>query len=330
MRRLRSSRGSAGTQFAAALAAILMGVIGVMILNRGTALAHHTQVVESADCNGWSSRAEYIGGSGERKVVVDVVINGEVIQQTFFFDDDAADHLGVQNFWLLYERTGTGPVVTSGTITLYTKSGGVYTNVVDTDSPSLNFDAGICATNTPTPTQTHTPTQTPTNTHTPTNTPTHTHTPTNTPTDTPTNTHTPTNTPTGTFTPVPTDTPTNTPTHTPTNTPTNTPTHTFTPTNTPTRTNTPTVRREPSNTPTPEEPTSTPTRVITVLPNTAVPPVTRPPVTRLPSAGTGSPYDQPLDALAMAMIAGSVVCLALMGIRFLYDSPQSGGYRRRW
>ena len=352
MRALRGSRGSAGTQVAAAAAAILMGVIGVMILGRGTALAHHTQVVESADCTGWSSKGEYIGGTGERKVVVDVVINGEVIQQTFFFDDDAPGHLGVQPSWLLYERNGVGPVVTSGTITMYTKVNGVYSNVADQDSPGLNFDAGSCATNTPTPTKTHTPTNTPTKTNTPTNTPTNTHTPTatntpsHTPTDTPTNTHTPSNTPTGTFTPEPTDTPTatNTPTDTPTNTPTvtntpsntptNSPTNTHTPTNTPTNTNTPTTRREPSNTPTPE-PSSTPTRVITVLPFTAVPPVqpppvVRPPVTDLPSAGTGTAYDQPLNALAMAMIAGSIICLAMMGIRFVFDGPEPANrYRRR-
>jgi hypothetical protein len=78
----------------------------------------------------------------------------------------------------------------------------------------------ISASQTPTPTQTSTPTQTPTpsvtatNTSTPTQTPTNTETPTNTPT--PTNTETPTNTPTPTNTETPTPTPTNTETPTPT------------------------------------------------------------------------------------------------------------------
>jgi hypothetical protein len=74
--------------------------------------------------------------------------------------------------------------------------------------------------------------------------------------------------------------------------------------------------------------------VITVLPSTAVPPVApppgQPPVTELPSAGAGGAYDEPLDALAIAMIAGSVILLAMMGIRYAFDAPQGGGYRRRW
>jgi hypothetical protein len=68
--------------------------------------------------------------------------------------------------------------------------------------------------------------------------------------------------------------------------------------------------------------------VITVLPNTAVPPVTRPPVTTLPSAGQGG-YDQPLNALAVAMIAASVVALGLMSVRFLFDGPQGNNNRYR-
>jgi hypothetical protein len=89
------------------------------------------------------------------------------------------------------------------------------------------------------PTQTPTPTQT----QTPSNTPTNTVTPTRTPTNTPTPTQTATNTVTPTRTPTKTPTPTNTPTMglSPTPTPSNTATPTVTPTNTPTKTTTPTI-----------------------------------------------------------------------------------------
>jgi hypothetical protein len=50
-------------------------------------------------------------------------------------------------------------------------------------------------------------------------------------------------------------------------------------------------------------------------------------VTTLPSAGTG-PYDEQINALAWAMIAGSIVALALMSVRFLFDAPQGNRYRR--
>jgi hypothetical protein len=78
-------------------------------------------------------------------------------------------------------------------------------------------------------TQTPTPTNTPTPSFTPTNTPTPSFTPTQTPSFTPTQTpsFTPTNTPTPSFTPTQKPKPTSTPTQTPT--PTNTPTQTLTP-----------------------------------------------------------------------------------------------------
>ena len=119
---------------------------------------------------------------------------------------------------------------------------GTYT-VAPSFKNSISFiDQGafppVFATNTPTPSNTQTPSPTVTPSVTPTNTPTPsvTATQTETPTATPTNTEsgTPTPTPTNTGTPTPTNTETNTPTPTPTNTETETPTPT--PTITPTQT----------------------------------------------------------------------------------------------
>jgi hypothetical protein len=109
-------------------------------------------------------------------------------------------------------------------------------NLVELDSSGNKLGSSLCSvlpTNTPTPTNTSTPTNTPTNTETPTNTPTNTQTQ----TPTPTNTETQTPTPTNTETPTQTQTPTNTETPTPTQTTTNT--QTPTPTQTPTVTQTP-------------------------------------------------------------------------------------------
>jgi hypothetical protein len=121
--------------------AVVGGAIALLV---GVAHAHHNTVTESADCSGWLSKADYIGGNADRMVVVDVVIDGEVIQQTFYFDN-AHGHLGRQTFYNLFERTGTGSVQTSGTIKLYSKQNGSYTKLGDTDTLSLQFDASGCA-----------------------------------------------------------------------------------------------------------------------------------------------------------------------------------------
>ena len=123
------------------------------------------------------------------------------------------------------------------------------------DSPKLYV------TQTPTPTQTSTPTQTPTPT------PTQTGTPTQTPTQTSTRTQTPTQTPTNTATPTQTSTQTPTQTPTPTGTSTGTPTQTCTPTNTISPTQSPTSN--PTPTPTPSI-TATVTPSITVSPSPTI------------------------------------------------------------
>ena len=120
---------------------------------------------------------------------------------------------------------------------------------VDGSSNAILTDFLLVPSQTPTPTQTETPTNTPTHSVTPTNTPTHSETPTNTPTYT--STSTPTVTITLTFSPTQTITNTQTGTPTPTVTPTNTETPTNTPTNTSTTTQTPTQTDTPNKTPTP-------------------------------------------------------------------------------
>jgi len=130
------------------------------------ALAHHIETDEEYSCAGWTVRGEYIGGDGDRMIVVDVTINGEHIDKTFIFDED---NLGHQDYWLLYARSGTGSLQTSGTITMYERSRrGGYTIEVDEDGTDIDL---ICATptatRTATPRATNTPVPTATQTATP-------------------------------------------------------------------------------------------------------------------------------------------------------------------
>jgi hypothetical protein len=152
--------------FSVTLAALVAVAGGVLALSVGTARAHHNTITESANCNGWLSKAGYSGGGQDRKVVVDVTIDGEHISQTFYFDNGAA-HLGhPSGSYNLYTRTGTGSVDTSGTITMYSKQGNSYSKLEDTDHPNLHFSAANCATPTRTATATATKTSTPTRTST--------------------------------------------------------------------------------------------------------------------------------------------------------------------
>jgi hypothetical protein len=217
----------------------------------GVALAHHVTVAERADCAGWETKAEYSGGDGDRKIVIDVMINAEHIAQTLYFDN-APGHLGHANYYLLYDRTGTGSLHTSGTIIMYELLDGTYTHVVDSDAPAADL---VCATATPTATNTTAATSTATDIPTarpvtPTDTPTPTATEHEQGTATPPATFTPTATATatatdvtsdGTITPLATDTAvaTSTPVGSRTNTP--VPTHTSVTPYTPASQSTPTL-----------------------------------------------------------------------------------------
>ncbi len=152
--------------FSVTLATLVVLAAGVLALSVGTARAHHNTITESANCNGWLSKAGYSGGSQDRKVVVDVTIDGEHISQTFYFNNGAG-HLGhPSTSYNLYTRSGDGAVDTSGTITMYSKQGGSYSKLEDTDHPNLHFTAANCATPTHTATATATRTSTPTKTST--------------------------------------------------------------------------------------------------------------------------------------------------------------------
>lgn len=136
-------------------AVVLAAGVAVLIARPGIALAHHVMISSTVDCAGWETKAEYIGGNADRLAVVDVVINGEAISQSFYFDDHPG-HLGHQDYYLLYERTGTGGLQTSGTITLYEKShGNQYSIVADSDSTNIDL---VCVTPTATAHATDTPT----------------------------------------------------------------------------------------------------------------------------------------------------------------------------
>jgi hypothetical protein len=254
MARLGTSR---WTRIAAGLAMLVVG-IAMFVARPGIALAHHVTITEGGTCEAWSTKAEYVGGPDDRKIVVDVTINGEHIQQTFYFDLEPG-HLGHADYYLLYERHGTGSVITSGTVTMYQRAaGGAYTLTADTDSPSLDLSCGESPTPSPSPSPTETPapSATPTSTATVEVQGTTTPIPTDTPTTVPTATDTPQPTSTttvvltdGTITPIPTDTAV----ATSTSIPTHTPAATGTPaagTHTPVATNTPPASTTPATTPT--------------------------------------------------------------------------------
>lgn len=141
-------------------AAIFVAGVSLLIARPGVAWAHHVTVSERADCAGWDTRAEYFGGDGDRKVVVDVTINAEHIVETLYFDN-APGHLGHASYYLLYDRAGTGSLHTTGTIVMYELLGGSYTHVVDSDAPITDL---VCAPATPTATGTATATATATST----------------------------------------------------------------------------------------------------------------------------------------------------------------------
>ena len=207
----------------AGLALFFAGAV-LFVARPGIALAHHVVITEGGDCGGWSTKAEYIGGDSDRKVVVDVMINGEHISQTFYFDN-APGHLGHQDYYLLYQRSGAGAVTTSGTVTMYEKSHGSYSVLAGTDTTALDL---VCATATPTSTATAPP-----------------------PTATPSATATVEIQ--GTITPIPT------PTHTPQPTSTSTPPATVT-VPTPVSTGTPAATTTPDSSATPPIKTHTPRR----------------------------------------------------------------------
>lgn len=231
-------------------ASIFAAGVALLVARPGVALAHHVTITERLDCGGWATKAEYFGGDGDRKIIVDVMINDERIAETLYFDN-APGHLGHAAYYLLYDRTGTGSLHTSGTITMYELLGGSYTRVVDSDVAATDM---VCATATPTATYTATATSTSTPV-TPTDTPTSTATVAEQGSSTPIPTATHTPTPAATTTGVTTDG-TITPLATDTATPTSTPV-TSSETGTPASTNT-TVSTVTSNTPAPQ---STPTLV---------------------------------------------------------------------
>ncbi|HXH25248.1 MAG TPA: hypothetical protein VNI78_08370, partial [Vicinamibacterales bacterium] len=262
--------------------ALLVAGITMLFARPDVALAHHGEIYVEGDCYEWETSAVYIGGDGDRKVVVDVWVNDEHIQHTFYFDNSPGG-LGHQDYWLLYLRDGSGALHTHGTVQTYAQwyPGGAYSRLDHTASVGVTLDEGPCAT--PTPLPSATPTQTPTATHTAV--------PTNTPTPTPTTALQ------GTITPLPTDTAT--PANTPpaaTNTPEPTPTLVTRGTLTPIATSTPADDEDATpasvptktNTPVATAPASTPTYVSTV--EGAIPPEDSGP--QAPSAPE-SPADVP-------------------------------------
>ena len=295
---------SRSLRIAAGLFAVAAGII-IFVARPGTVFAHHLEQQQQLDCYEWNIRADYIGGSGDRKVVTDVVINGEHIFEEFYFDN-APGHLGHPANYVVLDESGSGSVVATGTVKMYEKRNGSYVYVAEIEAISANL---VCA-STPTATATATATATSTNTPEPTAT--------DTPVPTSTATNTPESTPTtgiaGTVTPLPTDTPVATATRTPdgpdeqeTPEPTDTPRATSTPDN---------------GTPSASIPTATPTYVDEVRGATppAGPDAPAPPPsdtgTLFPDAGNGTNATTGmLAALVGLTIAGGGLALVAHGLR---------------
>jgi hypothetical protein len=286
---------------AAGLLALAAG-IAVFVANPGVALAHHLELEQQADCEAWSIHSEYIGGTGDRKVVVDVTINGVRIFEEFFFDN-APGHLGHPATYVVLDESGSGSVVATGTVTMYEKRNGSYVYAADVETISLNL---VCAS---TPTATATNTSTPVATDTPELTPTNTSVPTSTPTDVAGPTETPVIV--GSVTPLPTNTPGAPATSTPSS-PGGGDNETPEPSNTPRATSTPDGG----------EPEATPTFVDEVRGSTppAGPDVPTPPAgetgTLFPDTGDGGTRAAGLlGALAGLVIAATGLATIARGLR---------------
>jgi hypothetical protein len=296
-------RTSSWARIALGIAVFVAGIV-LFVARPGIALAHHIEIHDEIDCESWETSAVYIGGDDDRKVVVDVVINGEVIQQEFYFDNEPG-HLGHQDEYVLYTRTGTGTLLTSGTITMYERDGDDdYTIDADSDYTDINLDCDDEEVATATPVA---PTSTPQ--------------PENTPETPATNTAVPQ--PTGT--PLAEETPAATSTAVPTATPSGP-----SPTDTP-DTNEPDSTPEGPGGPTPEGPgsavVSTPTMTSSVLGFVPQPPASQAPpaqqgappegtASSLPSAGqpAASPQGVVMGLLGTALAAAGLV-IAGRGMR---------------
>ncbi len=295
------------------VAIVFAFIAGVFVLHAGTALAHHDQMNESANCDGWHSEADYVGGGEDREVVVDVTVAGEHIAGTFYFD---AAHLGHQASYVLYTRSGNGSVDTSGSISMYSRGSNGHYNLLDgVVHPNLHFDAAKCST----PTNTATATPVPTHTPQPTSTTQPTRTATSTSTPKPTRTATGTAVATNTATAAPTDTPRPADTPVPSATPSQ-PAATLTAT-------APAGGSGPTASATPPPPTSSPVPTATNTEVSIVLESVRPPTSGgaspsgpgasfLPDTGLGPVGDGIAAALiALAVLAAGAIGLMSLGLR---------------
>lgn len=163
--------------------------------------AHHPSITQNASCQGYTLKADYVGGSGLRKLDwnVFITVDGIVTHEVGSWE-------GIDNGFNIFDHAGVSTNVQAlGFVKMYERKSETWKEVTE-ETFDLNFNEQ-CVTITPTPTNTPeiTATVTPTSTVTPTGT--MTPTPTVTPTNTPGPTSTPTPGPTATSGPGPTATP---------------------------------------------------------------------------------------------------------------------------
>lgn len=137
----------------AIILAVLSAFFILMFLFVTRVSAHHPQITQEANCDGYSILAEYVGGSGERRLEWDVMIVESGIQTL-----EQGDWQGVSDGFVIFEHIGlTASVSATGYVRQF--EGQRQTNE---ELFALYFD-GNCLTITPTitTTTTQTPTMTP-------------------------------------------------------------------------------------------------------------------------------------------------------------------------
>lgn len=132
--------------------------LGALIAIPAVVLAHHNDVIQTANCQGWQVKGIYSGGNGYRRAVWNFDLNGV---------NQSGSWQGISSGRTLFDVTGTGEVDADGYLKLYQLSIHGWQEV-DNDTINLHFHDNCnpepTPTGEPTPTPEDTPTPTPTTT----------------------------------------------------------------------------------------------------------------------------------------------------------------------
>lgn len=143
---------------------LFLGLLAVSsLLTAKVVLAHHNTITQTASCEGYLVKADYVGGSSTRRVLTDVDFTLDGVLENI-----NSDWRGTSGGFNIFTRTGTGShdVQATGTVKMYscegsnddlwTQSGVVKCDasgpnfsddgwdLVETDTFNLNFDNANC------------------------------------------------------------------------------------------------------------------------------------------------------------------------------------------